>query len=203
MSEYDDPRAHAPATLRNREPILAVLREVLPASGTVLEVASGTGEHAVWFAPHFPQLIWQPTDYEATSLHSIAAWTEAEGAGNVAAPLQLDASSADWPVERADAIVCVNMIHIAPWEATEGLMAGAGRILPSGAPLFLYGPYRREGEPLAPSNAEFDASLNARDPRWGLRLLEDVAGLAEEHGLTLDRVVEMPANNLSVVFRRC
>ena len=202
MSEYDDPRAHAPATLRNREPILAVLREVLPASGTVLEVASGTGEHAVWFAPHFPQLIWQPTDYEATSLHSIAAWTEAEGAGNVAAPLQLDASTADWPVERADAIVCVNMIHIAPWEATEGLMAGAGRILPSGAPLFLYGPYRREGEPLAPSNAEFDASLNARDPRWGLRLLEDVAGLAEEHGLTLDRVVEMPANNLSVVFRR-
>ena len=202
MSEYDDPRAHAPATLRNREPILAVLREVLPASGTVLEVASGTGEHAVWFAPHFPQLIWQPTDYEATSLHSIAAWTEAEGAGNVAAPLQLDASTADWPVERADAIVCVNMIHIAPWEATEGLMAGAGRILPSGAPLFLYGPYRREGEPLAASNAEFDASLNARDPRWGLRLLEDVAGLAEEHGLTLDRVVEMPANNLSVVFRR-
>ena len=200
MDDFDDERAHAPATLRNREPILAVLREILPERGTVLEIASGTGEHAAWLAPHFPQLTWQPTDYDAASLGSISAWTRT--AENVVPPLQLDASAAEWPVAQADAIVCVNMIHISPWEATLGLMAGAGRILPSGAPLYLYGPYRREGEPLAPSNAEFDASLKARDPRWGLRVLEDVVALAGEHGLSLDRVVEMPANNLSVVFRR-
>jgi SAM-dependent methyltransferase len=198
----DDARQFAPATQRNREPILAVLREELPPAGLVLEVASGTGAHAVHFARGLPDLQWQPSDPSAAALASIAAWREMEGTANLLAPLELDAASADWPVVAADAIVCINMIHISPWEATEGLMRGAGRILPCGAPLILYGPYRRAGYPLEPSNAMFDESLKARDPRWGLRLLEDVADCAAASRIALSRVVEMPANNLTVVFRK-
>jgi SAM-dependent methyltransferase len=201
-SHSDDARQHAPATQRNREPILAVLREELPPAGLVLEVASGTGEHAVHFARGLPDLQWQPSDPSAAALASIAAWREMEGTANLLAPMALDAASADWPVVAADAIVCINMIHISPWEATEGLMRGAGRILPCGAPLILYGPYRRAGYPLEPSNAMFDESLKARDPRWGLRELEAVADCAAPQGLELTRVVEMPANNLTVVFRK-
>lgn len=197
-----DHRRTAPAAARNRDPILNVLREMLPASGTVLEVASGTGEHAIHFARGLPHLDWQPSDPDADARLSIAAWREAEGLANLESPLELDAASSDWPVDRADAVVCINMIHISPWDATLGLMAGAGRLLASGAPLVLYGPYRREGHVTAPSNAAFDEDLKSRNPAWGLRLLEDVAREADAQGFDLDRVVEMPANNLTVVFRK-
>ena len=195
-------RRHAPATERNREPILAVLREELPAQGLMLEVASGTGEHAAYFAPHFPGLAWQPSDGDSDSLASILAWQRESGAANLRPPVLLDAASATWPIDRADAILCVNMVHISPWTATEGLMCGAGRLLPAGGPLILYGPYRRAGVPTAPSNEAFDESLKARNPDWGLRLLEDVAAEAAANGLALERVVEMPANNVILVFRK-
>ena len=197
-----DARRHAPATGRNRDPILDVLREVLPPAGLVLEVASGTGEHAVHFSRALPHLEWQPTDPDAAALASIAAWRDEDALPNLRPPLMLDAAEPRWPVERSDAVVCINMIHISPWEATLGLMAGAGRILSSGAPLVLYGPFRREGHPIEPSNADFDLSLKARDPRWGLRLLEDVNAAAEAEGLAFERFVEMPANNLSVIYRK-
>jgi cyclopropane fatty-acyl-phospholipid synthase-like methyltransferase len=197
-----DDRRSAPAALRNRDPILAVLREVLPAHGLVLEIASGTGEHVVHFARHLPNLVFQPSDPDAGARASVTAWIAESGLANVRAPLMLDAASPPWPVTAADAIVCINMIHISPWRSTEGLFAGAAAVLPAGAPLALYGPYRRHGVPTAPSNEEFDISLRARDPAWGLRQLDDVAALAEQSGFALDRVVEMPANNLTVVFRK-
>jgi hypothetical protein len=197
-----DPRRIAPATERNREPIAAVLREVLPRSGTVLEVASGTGEHVVHFAARFPALRWQPTDPDEAALASIAAWREAAGAENVAAPLRLDAAAEAWPVARADAILCINMVHISPWQATAGLMRGAARLLPPGAPLILYGPYRRAGVATAPSNADFDRSLKSRNPAWGLRDLDAVVAESEARGLLFERLVEMPANNLTIVLRR-
>ncbi|MGE3692594.1 MAG: DUF938 domain-containing protein [Novosphingobium sp.] len=198
----EERRRMAPATQRNREPILAVLRDVLPERGIVLEVASGTGEHAVHFARALPELAWQPSDPSPDARESITAWAEAEGLGNLLPPLGLDAASAGWPVAAADAIVCINMVHISPWEATEGLLRGAGYLLPPGAPLYLYGPYRRSGRELEPSNAAFDADLRRRDPAWGLRLVEDVVECAEGNGLKLERIVEMPANNLSLVFRK-
>lgn len=191
---------HAPATARNRDPILAVLRDVLPERGLVLEVASGTGEHAAAFAAALPALDWQPSDPDAEARASIDAWCA--HTSNVRPALALDAAAADWPIDRADAILCINMVHISPWAATEGLMAGAERLLAPGAPLYLYGPYRRAGVPTAPSNEAFDADLKARNPAWGLRDLADVTALASARGLLLDRVVDMPANNLSVVFRR-
>lgn len=197
-----DNRRHAPATARNRDPILEVLRDVLPASGTVLEIASGTGEHAVHFARALPEVVWQPSDPDLDAIASIRAWAEAERLNNLRPPLLLDVTQAEWPVDRTDAIVCINMIHIAPWEATLALMAGAGRLLPAGGPLVLYGPYRRDGHLLEPSNEAFDESLKARNPRWGLRLLEDVAAEAAKNGLAFERLVEMPANNLCVTFRR-
>jgi len=196
--DRSDVRKHAPATLRNREAIAAVLVEELTVKGLVLEVASGSGEHVAHFAREFPGHIWQPSDPDASGRASIAAWCE--GLTNVLPPLDLDAASADWPIERADAVLCINMVHISPWEATLGLVAGAARILPRGAPLILYGPFLRADVPLAPSNAAFDESLRSRDPRWGLRSVEAVRDAAL--GFTLDRVVEMPANNLTLVFRR-
>ncbi len=197
-----DGRRFAPATERNRDPILDVLRDELPARGLVLEVASGTGEHVLHFARAMPDLDWQPSDPDAAARESIAAWLAYEPVGNVCQPIALDAASPDWPVEQADAVLCINMIHISPWEATVGLMRGAERILPSGGLLYLYGPYRRAGHPIEPSNGAFDENLKSRDPRWGLRALEDVEACAELHSLKLARVVEMPANNLSVVFRK-
>jgi hypothetical protein len=192
----------APAVARNRDPILAVLREVLPAAGTVLEIASGTGEHAVHFAAALPHLVWQPTDPDAQARGSIAAHAAAAGLSNLLPPLELDAAAPVWPVTRAASLVSINMIHISPWRATQGLMAGAARVLPAGAPLYLYGPYRRHGQHTAPSNAAFDESLRARDPEWGVRDLDEVVALAAGHGLALQRSVAMPANNLSVIFRR-
>jgi hypothetical protein len=192
----------APATARNRDPILAVLREVLPARGTVLEIAGGTGEHAVHFAAALPQVMWQPTDPDGDARLSIAAHAARAGVPNLLPPLALDASLPVWPVTKADAIVSINMIHIAPWRAAQGLMAGAERLLPPGAVLYLYGPFREQGRHTAPSNAAFDQSLQVRNPEWGVRDLDEVCALAEAHGLAFDRRVAMPANNLSVVFRR-
>lgn len=199
MSRNDE-RQYAPAASRNREPILSVLRSILPNSGLVLEVASGTGEHIVHFARALPMLTWQPSDPSEGARRSIAAWVAAEGLNNLCPPLDLDAVRDRWPVDHAAALVCINMIHISPWVATEGLMAGAGRILDQGAPLYLYGPFRQAARPIEPSNAAFDTDLRHRDPRWGLRDLDEVTACAAMHGLLLDRVVDMPANNLSVVF---
>ena len=196
-----DPRRFAPATERNRDPIAEVLGGVLPARGRVLEVASGTGEHVVHFAARFPEIVWQPSDPDPGALASIAAWKAEAGLANVLEPIRLDAAE-PWPAVEADAILCINMVHISPWAATEGLMRGAAAVLKPGAPLILYGPYRRAGVPTAPSNEAFDASLKARDPQWGLRQVEDVEAEALRNHLHLERVVEMPANNLTLVFRR-
>ena len=197
-----DDRLFAPATLRNRDPILDVLRTVLPGRGVVLEIASGSGEHVVHFARHLPALTFQPSDPGEAELRSIAAWMSQEGLGNIEPPVQLDAATANWPVKSAAAVICINMIHISPWRSTEGLMRGAAAILPAGAPLYLYGPYRRGGVPTAPSNEEFDRSLRSRDPAWGLRTLEDVAAVAAANGFSAPDIVAMPANNLSVIFRK-
>ena len=197
-----DHRLQAPATLRNREPILDVLRGVLPASGIVLEIASGSGQHAVYFAQHLPHLTFQPSDPDAAALQSIPAWTHDAGVTNVLPPLTLDAASNNWPITTADAIICINMIHISPWRSSEGLIQGAARLLRPGSPLYLYGPYRRADVVTAPSNEAFDESLKSRDPEWGLRDLEAGARLADSAGFSAPVVTEMPANNLSVVFRR-
>jgi SAM-dependent methyltransferase len=194
-------KRHAPATERNRDPIAAVLREVLPPSGLVLEVASGTGEHAAYFARLFPALDWQPSDPDPNALTSIESWAADAGAPNLLPPVELDAAGT-WPIERADAVVCINMVHISPWAATLGLMAGAARLLPPGGPLILYGPYRRSEVETAESNEAFDRSLKARNPGWGLRDLSQVGAAAEAEGLALQSVIEMPANNLTVLFRR-
>ncbi|MBB6309510.1 DUF938 domain-containing protein [Xanthobacter tagetidis] len=202
MSGLPDSRLSAPSALRNRGPILDVLREVLPAAGLVLEIASGSGEHVVHFARNLPDLSFQPTDPAPDARASVAAHAAAEGLANVRPPLALDAAAPDWPVGDVDATVCINMIHISPWASTQGLMAGAGARLPAGGPLVLYGPYVRDGIETAPSNLAFDASLKARNPAFGLRRLEDVAAEAARHGLALEQIVEMPANNLAVVFRK-
>ncbi|KWC64052.1 DUF938 domain-containing protein [Burkholderia ubonensis] len=200
----DDPsmRLSAPAAERNRGPILDVLRRVLPARGDVLEIASGTGQHVVHFAAGLPGLHWRPSDPDAQARRSIAAWIAQAGLSNVDAPLAFDVRDAPWPFAALDAIVCINMIHIAPWACAEALFAGASRVLRPGGVLVLYGPYRREGRHTAPSNAAFDAQLRSRDPSWGVRDLETVVALGLDRGLDCIEVVEMPANNLSVVFRR-
>jgi SAM-dependent methyltransferase len=193
-------KRHAPATARNREPIAAVLEAELPARGLVLEIASGSGGHCAFFAERFTALRWQPSDPEEAAQASIADWRE--GLPNVLPPLELDAAADLWPIAAADAILCVNMVHISPWEATLGLMAGAGRLLAPGAPFILYGPYRQRDVPTAELNEAFDVSLKARDPRWGLRHVEEVSAVGAAQGLALQRIVPMPANNLSLVFRR-
>lgn len=198
-----DARLSSPAVARNTAPLLAVLAEVLPPAGLLLEIASGGGEHALAIARAFRDLNVQPTDPDAAALASIDAWRATEGPPNLAPALPLDAAAPEsWPVDRADALLAVNLVHISPWAATEGLMRGAGRLLAPGAPLVLYGPYRERDRPFAPSNEAFDASLRARDPAWGVRELDAVAAEAAGHGLVLDRRVEMPANNLTLVFRK-
>jgi SAM-dependent methyltransferase len=192
----------APAAARNREPILRVLSDRLPPSAFVLEIASGTGEHAVWFSRTMPTVTWQPTDRDPEALESIAAWRDTAGLPNLAPPLYLDAAAAIWPVTKADAVVAINMVHIAPWTATEGLLAGAGRVLRPDGLLFLYGPFREGGVHTQASNAAFDRDLRARNPAWGVRDLDEIAALASNHGLTALERIEMPANNLSLIFRR-
>ena len=238
MSNTADDRQYSPSAQRNRAPILAVLERVLPAVGTVLEVASGTGEHAVFCGPRLAPRVWQPSDVDPAHLASIAAWvattevattevattgvaTTGVAAANLRPPLRLDAQVAPWPVETGAletgaldtgavetgpveppicAVVNINMIHISPWSACLGLLAGAGRLLPPGGVLYLYGPFKRAGRHTAPSNAAFDESLRARDPAWGIRDLDEVVAAAV--GLELSETVEMPANNLSVIFHR-
>lgn len=195
-------RRHAPATVRNRDPILSVLRRALPKSGLVVEIASGTGEHIVHFAQGLPDLRWQPSDPDSSARASINEWISEAGVRNVGAPIRIDAAAGEWPIDQADAILCINMIHISPWEATIGLMAGARQLLPPGGLLYLYGPYRQADVPTASSNEGFDQMLKAQDPRWGLRDLDAVVALAGEQGLTQERVIEMPANNLSVLLRK-
>jgi SAM-dependent methyltransferase len=197
-----DARQSAPAAERNKEPILEVLARVLPQSGLVLEIASGTGQHVVHFARALPGLTWQPSEPDPQMRPSIAGWLAETGLSNVLPPLDLDVCRPEWPIGRADAVLCINMVHISPWQATEQLLAGCERILPPGGILYLYGPYRRDGRHTAPSNEAFDASLRQRDPQWGVRDLETVIEAASGHGLDLSEVVEMPANNLSVVFAR-
>jgi SAM-dependent methyltransferase len=197
-----DPRIYAPATQRNRDVILDVLRAALPSSGLVLEIASGSGEHAVHFAQALPRLTFQPTDPTPDALASIAAWIAETNVTNVRAPVLLDVTAQPWPVTAADAVLCINMIHISPWAATLGLMRGAASLLKSGAPLYTYGPYKRGGTHTAPSNANFDASLRARDPSWGVRDLEEVAAAARDAGFAAPEITPMPANNFSLVFRR-
>ncbi len=202
MTHSQDARRHAPATARNCEPIFQVLQRVLPATGTVLEIASGTGEHAVYMAPRLPNLIWQPTDLDEENCRSVAAWAAAMPAQNLLPPLILDAAAREWPVREAAAIVNINMIHIAPWAACEGLMQGASRVLPPDGVLYLYGPFMRGGRHTAVSNEAFSKSLRQQNPTWGVRDLDEVVRLAREYGLRLHEVVAMPVNNLSVVFRR-
>jgi hypothetical protein len=210
MKTPQDPRQYAPATQRNREPIIEVLLQVLPASGTILEIASGTGEHAVFFAPRLIPRKWLPSDQNPQLRASIAAWAEQFPSDNLYAPLELDASMPVWPVEKTEnlpespivAIVNINMIHISPWSACLGLMAGAGRILPSGGILYLYGPFKKNQEHTAPSNAAFEQSLQTQNSEWGVRNLEDVVAAANAQNLLLQATYQMPANNLSVVFQR-
>jgi hypothetical protein len=195
-------RQYSPTTLRNRDFILDVLRDVLPATGVILEVACGSGEHVVHFARNLPSLVFQPSDPDPDARLSVAAWARAAGVTNVRAPIALDASEPVWPIASADGIICINMIHISPWEATLGLMKGAAAILPSASPLYLYGPYIRERFATAPSNQAFDRSLRDRNANWGLRDLEAVVVTAQSAGFSAPVITEMPANNLSVVFRR-
>jgi SAM-dependent methyltransferase len=202
MASDADARIHSPSTARNREPILQVLRRHLPSRGLVLDIASGSGEHAAHFAPAFPDLAFQPSDPDPRARASVDAWTAALGLANVRPAIALDTTADVWPVEAADAVLCINMIHISPWSAAEGLVRGAARVLPQGGVLYLYGPYRHNGQHTAPSNAAFDRSLRAQDPDWGVRDLEAVATLAEAHGFGPPAIEQMPANNLSLVFRR-
>lgn len=195
-------KRHAPATARNRDAIAAVLADWLPEEGLVLEVASGSGEHVVHFAAAFPGLTWQPSDPDPAALTSIAAWSAEAGLANIAPPLALDAAAPAWPLAAADAVLCINMVHISPWEATVGLLAGAVRLLPSGAPLILYGPYVEADVQTAESNVAFDASLRARNPDWGLRDTTDVKEAAAAAGLAFAERRAMPANNLMLLFRR-
>ena len=203
LTALPDGALASPASVRNAEPILKLLRAHLPKAGRVLEIAAGSGQHALTFSSALPGLEWTPSDPSPDARASIAAWAAQAGAPNLQTPLALDCmDETTWPEGPFDAVLCINMIHIAPWSATEGLMRGAAAILPPGAPLILYGPYRRDGAHTAPSNAAFDADLRARNPAWGVRDLEAVAALAASHGFGAPEIAAMPANNLTLVFRR-
>jgi SAM-dependent methyltransferase len=190
-----------PAPERNKQPILEVLRRVFPRSGTVLEIASGSGQHAAYFAAQLPALVWRPSDLDRQNLASIRGWVEEAALPNLRPPLTLDVCANDWGVGTVDAIFNANMVHIAPWECCIGLVAGAARHLASGGALVMYGPFSIGGEHTSTSNREFDASLEARDPRWGVRDVDAVIALAEQAGLAFQERVQMPANNQSLVFR--
>ncbi|WP_164115026.1 DUF938 domain-containing protein [Sphingorhabdus sp. Alg239-R122] len=203
-SESAGPEAkkHAPATLRNRDAIAAVLRTVLPNDGLVLEIASGSGEHAVHFARAFAHLRFQPSDASAEACRSIAAWVEEANVANILPPVQLDVMQHDWPVAKTNAILCINMVHISPWPASEALFRGSAAILEKGAPLFLYGPYISSEIITAPSNRAFDQSLKVRNPDWGLRDIADVDRLAARYGFVREAKMTMPANNFSLIYRK-
>jgi hypothetical protein len=199
----DDLRRYAPATVRNRDPILGVLRRNLPRCGVILEIASGSGEHITYFAQASgTDLVLQPSDPDLAARNSIDAWCGQLGLVNVRPAIALDASAPDWPIERADAVLCINMIHISPWSATVGLMRGAARILPRDGWLYLYGPFRRDGRHTAPSNEQFDEGLRQQNPEWAVRDIEQVIELAAANGFDAPAIEAMPANNLSLMFRR-
>ena len=195
-------KGFAPAAERNRQPILDVLRRVLPSAGLVLEVASGTGQHVNFFSEHLPALRWQPTDASPDALQSIRARADETGRDNLLPPLELDVRSPQWPVATADALLCINMIHISPWETTEALFRGASELLVGGSPLVTYGPYRLSGEHTAPSNAAFDQSLRSRNARWGVRDIDELRELGERTGFALAERVGMPANNMILIWTR-
>ena len=195
-------RRSAPAAMRNREPIAEVLAKWLPRSGLVLEIASGSGEHAVHFAERFPMLDWQPSDIHPGALASIAAWRDEAHLPNLRPPLTIDAASSDWPLDAADAVLSINMVHISPWASALGLLGAAARLLRSGAPLIMYGPWLKDDIPTVESNLAFDADLKRRDPEWGLRRVEDFAAAAAERELALQEARAMPANNLMLLLRR-
>ena len=195
-------KGFAPAAERNRQPILDVLRRVLPPAGLVLEVASGTGQHTIFFSEHLPALHWQPTDASSEALQSIGAWVDEAARKNLLAPLELDVRSPQWPVTKADALLCINMIHISPWETTEALFQGASQLLAGGSPLVTYGPYRLHGEHTAPSNAAFDQSLRSRNACWGVRDIDELRELGGRTGFVLEERVSMPANNMILVWTR-
>jgi Protein of unknown function (DUF938) len=207
LASWMDARRFSPAAQRNRGPILEVLRRILPSSGALLEIASGTGEHAMWFASQLPGFVFQPSDPSDEHRASIRAWTQTAGLANLREPLELDVTDADWEKnaripEDLTAILSINLIHIAPWPAALGLLRGASAALAPARLLYLYGPYRRGGAHTAPSNDAFDRSLRAQDPAWGVRDLEAVLSAAKQVGFDVEEVVEMPANNLSVILRR-
>ena len=193
---------HAPATMRNRDAIVDVLHDILPDRGTILEIASGTGEHIVYFGLKFPELIFQPSDPDPACCESIAAWTKREAVANVLPPLPLDAQAKAWEVSKPAAILCINMVHISPWESSIGLFENAGALLAPGAPLYLYGPYLRADVETAPGNLAFERSLKSRDLRWGLRDVADMDALATQNGFARESLIEMPANNISLVYRK-
>jgi len=203
---YEAPAAgaqrSAPAALRNREPIADVLADWLPASGLVLEIASGSGEHVIFFAERFPALEWQPSDVHPDALASISAWRDTADLPNLLRPMTVDAASPDWPIERADAVLSINMVHISPWASALGLVAEAERLLDAGGPLILYGPWLKDDIEAAPSNLDFDADLKRRNPAWGLRRVEEFAEAAAPHGFALEDVRRMPANNLMTLWRK-
>lgn len=198
------PKFSSPAAQRNKGPIAEVLQSALPATGKTLEIASGSGEHALYFARKFPQLLWQPSDANVDARASITAWQEHADLPNLLAPITIDASAPDeWPaLTDVSAILCINMVHISPWAATEGLFAGAQRLLGPHEPIILYGPYLQDGVETAPSNLAFDADLKRRNPLWGLRRLEDVTALAAQHNFWLEEVQNLPANNIAVIYRK-
>lgn len=202
LNQFEDGCLVSPSAERNKEPIGRVLRTVLPREGLVVEISSGTGQHVAHFAREMPHLTWQPSERAEDLLRSIACWVAKEDLTNVRPALHIDVTEQPWPVPRAAAVVCINMIHIAPWSAAEALVRGAGDIVVPGGCLFLYGPFRRDGRHTAESNAAFDRQLQSRNSSWGVRNLEDVAQLAAAHGFSAPDVHEMPANNLSVVFKR-
>lgn len=195
-------RLTSPSVRNNTQPILEVLKSILPQTGKVLEIASGSGEHVCAFAKASPNLTFQPSDVDSECLESTRAWTQELGLANVLPPLQIDTTSEAWPVTSADAILCINMIHISPFASCEGLMRGAGKLLPPGGYLYLYGAYKLNGNHTAPSNLAFDQSLRARNPCWGVRDLDDVKKVAAQHGLGFVNVIDMPANNFSVIFQK-
>ena len=200
-------KKYAMATARNREPILSVLQKSLPSSGNILEIASGSGEHAVYFAAHFPQHKWYPSDKEAECLQSIAAWQRESALDNLQSPQKIDVSEVNWynslsSVDNITTIICINMIHISPWQTCIGLITGAKEILPRDGIVYLYGPYQINNQHTAPSNEEFDRYLRMQNPLWGVRNLEDVLTLAQENGFVLEQQIAMPANNFSLIFRK-
>jgi len=200
--QLNDGRWYARAAERNRGPILEVLTRVLPPSSLVLEIGSGTGQHVAHFAKHLPRLAWQPSEPDAGLRRSAALWIRNERLSNVRDPVALDVRARPWPVTAADAIVCINVVHVSPWATTQALLEGAHELLPPGGVLYLYGPYRRRGRQTAPSNEAFDADLRAHDPAWGLPEIETVSEAADRVGLELAEVIDMPANNFSLIFAR-